>query len=542
MLRMQAGAPVGFRWVACGLAAAVVLLSATTDADARKRKRSSKPRPAAAATYNPPYAAIVVDANSGNVMHAASADASRFPASLTKVMTLYLLFEQLEAGRLRLDSQMPVSSFASAKPPTKLGLRPGQTLGVEAAIKALITRSANDAATVIAEAIGGSEENFARMMTRKARSLGMSRTTYRNASGLPDSDQVTTARDQATLGRAIQERFPRYYAYFSTANFRYGGHNIRNHNRLLGNVEGVDGIKTGFTRASGFNLLTSMKRGNRHVVAVVLGGRSAGARDTRMRALISEHIVNASVRRTAPMIADASDKSPAASIQRLASAGDAPIRIVPKPVPVPMPAPSVRVDPAPVAAVPALRPAPGSTAPLQPQVVRTVSVRAGTVRTASLAPVALPELEAATPPAPTTGHNDQSSGRLPPPPPGARPGVLGVLPASAMRTAGAAEAPVTVATVARPQSRPAAANSVKPQGWIIQVGAYTDEGEAKQRLASVKSTAPRLLASADPFTETFEKGSRTYYRARFAGLTKTSAEAACRYLKRNDVACLAIKN
>ena len=174
-------------------------------------------------------------------------------------MTLYLLFERLESGKLKLDIEMGVSEHASEQAPTKLGLRPGQTIKVEDAIKGLVTRSANDASVVIAEAISGDEDDFAKLMTRKARALGMSKTVYRNANGLPNSEQVTTARDQATLGRAIQERFPRYYRYFATSSFVYRGHAIRNHNRLLGNVEGVDGIKTGYTRASGFNLVTSMR-------------------------------------------------------------------------------------------------------------------------------------------------------------------------------------------------------------------------------------------------------------------------------------------
>src|SRR3954454_10153091 len=177
---------------------------------------------------------------------------------------------------------MPVSQHASEQSPTKLGLRPGQSIRVEDAIKGLVTRSANDAAVVIAEAIGGDEDDFAKLMTRKAHALGMSRTTYVNASGLPADEQITTARDQAILGRAIQDRFPRYYHYFSTVVFNYRGQSIRNHNHLLGSVEGIDGIKTGYTRASGFNIVTSLRRGNRHLVGVVLGGRSGGSRDAIM--------------------------------------------------------------------------------------------------------------------------------------------------------------------------------------------------------------------------------------------------------------------
>jgi D-alanyl-D-alanine carboxypeptidase len=261
--------------------------------------------------YSPPYSAIVVDANSGNVMHSASPDEPRHPASLTKIMTLYLLFERLEAGTLKLDSQLPVSEHASVQAPTKLGLKPGQTIAVEDAIRGLVTKSANDAAVVVAETIGGDESDFAEMMTKKAHALGMSRTVYRNASGLPNDEQVTTARDQALLGRAIQERFPREYRYFSTPSFTYHGEAMRNHNSLLGQVEGLDGIKTGYTQASGFNLVTSVRRNNRHIVAVVLGGTSAGARDARMRTLIEQHIAAASPQHTAPAIAEVTSAKPA---------------------------------------------------------------------------------------------------------------------------------------------------------------------------------------------------------------------------------------
>ena len=179
-----------------------------------------------------------------------------------------------------------------------------------------MTRSANDAAVVIAEAIGGDEDDFAKMMTRKARALGMSRTVYRNASGLPDDEQVTTARDQSTLGRAIQDRFPRYYRYFSTAAFNYHGHSIRNHNHLLGSVEGVDGIKTGYTRASGFNLVTSMRRGNRHLVGVVMGGRSGGSRDAIMRNLLAENLEKAATKRTVAAITERNPSDANADVAR----------------------------------------------------------------------------------------------------------------------------------------------------------------------------------------------------------------------------------
>ena len=285
MLRIRTGARHGLRWGMFGFVAALFTIS-------------SGPSHAA------PYADIVVDANSGTVLHSTNPDAQRHPASLTKIMTLYLLFEQLEAGKLKLDSQLPVSKEAAGQMPTKLGLKPGSTLAVEDAIKGMVTRSANDAAVVVAEAIAGDEDAFARLMTRKAQTLGMSRTIYKNASGLPDSGQVTTARDQSTLGRAVQERFPRYYKYFSIRTFTFRGQSIGNHNHLLGRVEGVDGIKTGYVNASGFNLVTSVHRGNRYLVAVVMGGSSAGSRDAKMRDLINDKIAMASVKRTAPMVAE----------------------------------------------------------------------------------------------------------------------------------------------------------------------------------------------------------------------------------------------
>jgi D-alanyl-D-alanine carboxypeptidase len=269
-----------------------------------KQARTARKRVIHGANYHPPYAAIVVDHNSGQVLHDEHADEPRRPASLTKIMTLYLLFEQLEAGRLRLDTPLPVSSFAAQQNPTKLGLRADQTLPVEDAIKGLVTKSANDAAVVVSEALAGSEAAFAQLMTQKARALGMTNTVYINASGLPAEEQLTTARDQALLGRAIQDRFPEYYRYFSTLSFRYRGKEMRNHNALLGQVAGVDGIKTGFTEASGYNLTVSVRRDDKHLVAVVLGGTSNAKRDARMRELIERYIPAAATLKTAPKVVE----------------------------------------------------------------------------------------------------------------------------------------------------------------------------------------------------------------------------------------------
>ncbi len=300
-LRLRLGAAVGL--LAVLTAAAVTLDQA--QAKAKSPRRHAHHHAVHGPDYRPPYADIVVDDHSGEVLRELGADEPRHPASLTKIMTLYLLFEQLEAGKLKLDTPLPISAYAASRHPTKLGLKANQTIKVDDAIKGLVTKSANDAAAVVAEAIAGSEEEFAKLMTAKARALGMSSTTYVNASGLPADEQITTARDQAVLGRAIQQRFPGYYAYFATPSFRYRGVDMHNHNALLGQVKGVDGIKTGYTDASGYNLVSSVRRDDRHIVAVVLGGTSNAARDARMRQLIEDHIVRASTRRTAPMITEA---------------------------------------------------------------------------------------------------------------------------------------------------------------------------------------------------------------------------------------------
>jgi D-alanyl-D-alanine carboxypeptidase len=309
MLRTTLASSRVLRVCTFGFIAVTTAVSFTTDSAEARRSRhyhhyARHHQHESHESYSPAFSSIVVDGNSGATLSANNPDASRHPASLTKIMTLYLLFERLDAGKIKLDTEMPVSEHAAEQAPTKLGLRPGQTIRVEDAIKGLVTRSANDAAVVIAEAIAGDEDDFAKLMTRKARMLGMSRTVYRNASGLPDDEQVTSARDQSTLGRAIQDRFPRYYRYFSTVSFTFRGHSISNHNHLLGTVEGVDGIKTGYTRASGFNLVTSMRRGNRHLVGVVMGGRSGGSRDAIMRNLLAENLEKASTRRSVAAITE----------------------------------------------------------------------------------------------------------------------------------------------------------------------------------------------------------------------------------------------
>ncbi len=248
------------------------------------------------AAANPRYAAIVVDAKTGKTLFSRYADSPRYPASLTKMMTLYMVFEALSTGRISKSSKIPVSKNAAAEAPSKLGLKPGSTIAVEHAILALVTKSANDVATAVGEYLGGSESGFARMMTEKARALGMNSTTFRNAHGLPNSAQKTTARDMARLGLALREHYPQYYGYFSTRSFTYGGKKYGNHNRLLGRVKGMDGIKTGYTRASGFNLVSSVEANGRSIVAVVMGGRTSQTRNEHMAEIIAGYMPRASRR------------------------------------------------------------------------------------------------------------------------------------------------------------------------------------------------------------------------------------------------------
>jgi D-alanyl-D-alanine carboxypeptidase len=248
----------------------------------------------AAACADERYAAIVQDLRSGQVLFSRAADEPRFPASLTKMMTLYVLFQELQRGRMSLRTPLAASPVAEAQPRTKLGLRAGETITVEDSVKALVTHSANDVAVVVAENVAGSEAQMADRMTRTAQALGMTRTQFTNASGLPDPSQYSTARDMLLLGAALKAHFPQYFHYFRTRSFAFRGRTFRSHNRLVGGVEGVDGIKTGYIRSSGFNVVSSVNRNGRSLIAVVMGGTSAKSRDAHVRALLAAHISNPS--------------------------------------------------------------------------------------------------------------------------------------------------------------------------------------------------------------------------------------------------------
>ena len=511
MSRRGAKIQRALRWVAAALAVLAVVAASADSADARRRHH--RHHRVSVERYQPPYASIVVDANSGAVMQATNADSPRHPASLTKIMTLYLLFERLDAGKIKLNSEMKVSPHAAAQAPSKLGLKPGETIEVETAIRAIVTKSANDVAVVVAEAIAGDETEFAQMMTAKARALGMMHTTYRNASGLPDDQQITTARDMAVLGRAIHDRFPKYYHYFSTRTFAFRGKVMRNHNHLLGRVDGVDGIKTGYIHDSGFNIVTSVQRGHRHIVAAVFGGRTANARDARMRSLIDSSINHASVKRTAPLVVERVEPVLPPAKPKMASVASV--------TPLPPPAPSL-----------------GSTAPIKANPVKTFIVHPSDTHTGSLRPLP-PDIRKLMP-APATANpvavkNIATVKRDPPP--SERLDVIEALPAKPPAKV------VEIASVGKVAPVPATELSAKPHsGWMIQVGAFDDEREAKERLAAAKTKAEAQLGKADPFTERVEKGDKPLFRARFAGLEKDQAVTACKRLKRNEIPCIVVKN
>ena len=533
----------------------LVLAGALVDAAPAEARSRHRHRAARHQTYTPPFAAFVVDANSGRTLYAHNENELRHPASVTKVMTLYLLFEQLEKGRLRLDSEIRISQHAASMAPSKLGLRPGSTIEVEDAIKAVVTKSANDIAAAIGEAIGGTEERFAGMMTAKAHALGMNRTHYENASGLPDPEQVTTARDLSILGRAIQERFPKYFPYFATHQFAFNGRVMRNHNHLLGRVEGVDGIKTGYTRASGFNLLTSAKLGNRRIVSVVLGGKSARVRDQIMANLVDKHLESASPTRIAAPIVDQSAgerievaRNDAAERREVAIARVEP----PKPVAAPISRaelPKTLAFAAPTAAAAALAPSNPLIAPVAAERPRPAVIASGTRapedkvgsiperRQISLDGSTRPVTAAATAtPTNTPGNLRWVAGPTGQPKP-ARPVIAVAAPApSRADTTRVAKVEPANETRADPP-RPAAART----GVMIQIGATEAVGKANELLARARSQNP-ALASATAFTEKVQKGSETLFRARFAGLSENQADAACKSLKRTGFGCFATKN
>lgn len=318
--------------LACVWAGITAVLGGPGSADARERRNSA-----------PRHSAMIIDANTGAVLHDSSGDELRHPASLTKMMTLYLTFETIESGRLSFASPVMVSQEAASAAPSNLDLEPGSEISVGDAVRALITKSANDVAMALAEKIGGSQDNFVRLMNAKAIALGMSKTNFQNASGLPDPDQVTTARDMITLGLSLQDDFPQHYPLFAMRSFRYNGASHRNHNTLMNHFAGIDGIKTGYTRASGFNLVSSIRRGGRHLVGAVFGGSSAASRNSEMRTLLTRVMSRASTVKTRKP----TPKPMPILISKLKSEPKIAARPAPKPKPASAPEPPLQMAAAP---------------------------------------------------------------------------------------------------------------------------------------------------------------------------------------------------
>jgi len=478
--------------------------------------------------YSPPSAELVMDFHTGEVLYSRSADAERHPASLTKVMTLYMLFEELESGKTTLDSKIRVSTRAAGQVPSRLGMRAGERIRVEDAIYALVTKSANDVACAIAEHLAGTEPEFARRMTQRAKQLGMNRTVFKNASGLPNRAQITTARDMAILAKRVQIDFPQYYHYFSTKEFVWKDNRFRSHNHLLGRYVGTTGLKTGFTNASGFNLTATVQRDGKAVIGVVLGGRSVKARDDQMIAILDRAMPRAlALRETGVRVAAATTATP---VQRAATPS-APAaeprreRLVasaaavtpsaqnrPKPVVLPLQSP-LRVasaEPAAAPSQPALAPASGVLP---------------TPATAEKAPAPVER---------ATAYAVQAGRDL---------GNLIITPAHASEgTQPAASLPAPASTPL-PQSVWAMGDPLIPSGtWVIQIGAYASQGDAVARIRQAIKTAPETLNKAIPVTIPVKTAdNKTLYRSRFGGfIGEKDARNACGRLARENISCVAI--
>lgn len=424
---------------------------------------------------NPRYASFVMDADTGAVLSQSHADKVLHPASLTKIMTLLLVFERLESGQLRLKDQVPISRHAASMEPSKLNLPVGSTIRVEDAILALVTKSANDIAVALAEKVAGSEYKFARLMTAKAHEIGMTRTIFRNASGLHDEGQVSTARDMAKLARLIIHDYPQYYRYFSTENFTYRGKSYHNHNRLMGTYPGMDGMKTGYVAASGFNLVASAVRGNRRLIGVVFGGRTARSRNDHMATLL-----DAAFEKTKDvLVASAYVGVNNDSISSLVSSAP--------PLPERKPAVAYAI----AALNDRIMPAGGRVQ--EPKTQYKWSSLNSTIQKGMFGKV--------------VGEGDYDI-----------------------------DAPLTGAEPAREVSyTPPAVPTMQQPGadrsWSIQVGAFTSRAATDQVLHKSKQILPQPYASAKPVIAPLRTGEGWLFRARFTGFTREDAIRACGYIR-----------
>jgi D-alanyl-D-alanine carboxypeptidase len=502
-------------------------------------------------------ASLVIDANTGHVVSAYNADEPRFPASLTKMMTLYVVFDLIEQGRLSYQTRIKISDRAASTPPSKLGLEEGSDLALIDAIKALITRSANDIAVAIAEHIAGSEEKFAALMTQRARAIGMKASTFKNASGLPNSDQVTTARDMVTLGLRLHDDFPKHYVLFAMREFRYAGRSHPNHNTLLNSYEGTEGIKTGYTQASGFNVVSSVKRGSKHVMGVVFGGASASSRNQTMRTLLNLALFKSSPTKTrAPTVLVARGRPvmeprPEATPEAKAETKTAvawPAVVSPAAMPgVAAPTPDVKRS----ETVEMARVRPVLVAPRAPHQAptATASAVASAVVPSTAEPVApldmkLPPIASAAVASPTVTKASAAVVARAVSPPAASVGVSAAVgrgnPPSSFQQQAASLA----------SGQPAAFHLSGPvrnavpapgSGFDIQIGAYSSAAEAERQLAAARSKAGDLIGSATGIAQQATANGKPIWRARFGGFQSASAASVCSELRRRQIDCLVAK-
>jgi D-alanyl-D-alanine carboxypeptidase len=457
------------------------------------------------------FSALAVDARSGDILFSSDPDGLRHPASLTKVMTLYILFQEMKAGRITLETRLSVSRYAASRQPTKLGVKAGQTVSVGDAIKALVVLSANDMAVAVGEHIEGSEAAFARRMTETARSLGMSRTTFRNASGLPDPKQVTTARDMATLSLSVQRDFPQYYPYFRTSSFKFGKRTIRTHNRLLGRFAGTDGIKTGYIRASGFNLTTSAKRGDKRIIGVVMGGRSGRTRDNYMITMLNKAFPKCSGGTTLASAVDGTSPRATATEVKVAETDEPDAEAIARRAKVRRTgkAPDQTAEPQ------------GDTGgfaneELAEQAETAASLPGTTFATvnADQADLARVSGEVANPD--TVSQQLASVAPI-------EAGTPADLPFEVKKPGDTAESKVLAASV--------------DSSWNIQLGAYPTKKAAQDALYVARKMSPKTFANKQAFTVEVKKGDETEFRARMSGFSAKTAKRACRTLSRKGLDC-----
>lgn len=463
---------------------------------------------AAPAEAAPKFSAIAVDARTGKILFAKNADAKRYPASLTKMMTLYLVFEDLKAKRISMSTPLRVSRYAASRPPSKLGFKPGKTIRVRDAIRALVTKSANDVATAIAENLGGTETGFARRMTRTAHRIGMTRSTFRNASGLPNRSQLTTARDMATLGLRLQRDFPRYYKFFAIKRFTYRGRRYGNHNRLLGRIQGVDGIKTGYTRASGFNLTSSARRGKKRIVAVVMGGRTGGSRNRYMAALIKRIFAKHRLTKSTRIASTAGSPPGYKRVLRTIRVAAAKRSVTPVPLPRKKP---VLKTPKTLAVAKVLKEQ-DRISPVKKQPT-TVS----TFKTASIV-------------------DDNGQGDILPF--GNDVGSAAVKQADKSDLIVPKRKKVTKIVKLAESKLPDA--QLHNDSWNIQIGAFPSKKSAKGRLVNATKKARQNLHGKVAFTIEVRKNGSKFYRARFAGFNRRTAKRTCRTLSKKGIDCFAL--